>query len=121
MTSLDVTFSEIHPRVCGKYPSWLELRRRRLEPPPRVRETHLIQHLRDQIAGTTPARAGNTEKKSVLISLWKSHPCVCRKRTGLPPKCHVSRESPPRMRETQVELIGIMEDLGATPARAGIA
>ena len=70
--------------------------------PPRVREKHISCKLNKEGPRITPACAGKTAARGLMILTVEDHPRVCGKNKDLVAKGLPSAGSPPRVREKLV-------------------
>ena len=108
-----------HPRVCGKYTYSIAQVHLQTGSPPRMREILFVVDLPLQALRITPAYAGNTKIRFILILRLWDHPRVCGKYYALRKACFRGGGSPPRMREIRDWAARRPQSPGITPAYAG--
>ena len=90
-----------HPRVCGEHGICHKMNYPSMGTPPRMRGTRFDFYWPALANRNTPAYAGNTPFKSLLIGVLWEHPRVC----GEHLFCHLAifrvQGTPPRMRGTR--------------------
>ena len=87
--------------------------------PPRVRERRHLVLIAYRLKRITPACAGKTLTKNIIIYFFWDHPRVCGKDAGLHDIKRIETGSPPRVRERRFESIFGRQRSRITPACAG--
>ena len=95
----DDSFSEDHPRVCGKDIFQLQDERIKGGSPPRVRERHCAGTRPQSKPRITPACAGKTVSLRICSTNFRDHPRVCGKDLISYFDSRLILGSPPRVRE----------------------
>ena len=108
-----------HPRACGEYVSTFTSCVRLAGSPPRMRGIPKLERDRQELAGITPAHAGNTITASCRRSWMRDHPRACGEYYRYFPSLITGKGSPPRMRGILGALWSQHVDEGITPAHAG--
>ena len=119
MAAAGIRLPQDHPRACGKHNLNQPKSRIPQGSPPRLRET--LQRLRKRHLplGITPAPAGNTGPCRGVRWPHRDHPRACGKHR-IPTTTKATKQgSPPRLRETQPQVLGVLALVGITPAPAG--
>ena len=108
-----------HPRMCGKYLliSWSIAAV--LGSPPHVREILFPVCVDLSNFRITPACAGNTDLKHLILTLPQDHPRMCGKYLSLAFFNVLSAGSPPHVREIPNYCISLFSWCRITPACAG--
>ena len=108
-----------HPRVCGDYYRYAQVRNPRFGSPPRVRGLLRGQLIPLGLVGITPACAGTTSTGIYPRRRSWDHPRVCGDYRNLGSKLGGLTGSPPRVRGLHVFPRVIRGVWGITPACAG--
>ena len=91
----------------------------RIGSPPRVRGTAFRQTIRRWELRITPACAGNSYFRLVVVRLGQDHPRVCGEQACGSCKEDRMKGSPPRVRGTGLSMTCPSSSVGITPACAG--
>ena len=108
-----------HPRACGEYVSTFTSCVRLAGSPPRMRGIPKLERDRQELAGITPAHAGNTITASCRRSWMRDHPRACGEYYRYFPSLITGKGSPPRMRGIPGVPQISASQCGITPAHAG--
>ena len=108
-----------HPRVCGEKSFKTSTSCWSKGSPPRMRGKAKELPPRQCYLGITPAYAGKSFPKSLLMKLIWDHPRVCGEKSGDPGKVAGLTGSPPRMRGKEISKAPLSGLQGITPAYAG--
>ena len=108
-----------HPRACGEQRYTIAQTRRKPGSPPRVRGTDNRTRGVIFFYGITPARAGNSPRRSGWWRRPGDHPRACGEQKQLVPEWVQDKGSPPRVRGTVPLRFQPCFQFRITPARAG--
>ena len=108
-----------HPRVCGKNQAGRTTVDSKKGSPPRVREELLLASFVTAPVRITPACAGRTPLRVVMIVIRQDHPRVCGKNYRDVVNDLQKGGSPPRVREERQKVNKACPGGGITPACAG--
>ena len=108
-----------HPRVCGEQSFCLCLLFMANGSPPRVRGTGRRPCNLAGCHRITPACAGNSLSTFLNFLEYEDHPRVCGEQPNYPPAPNPAKGSPPRVRGTVADALGVVANLRITPACAG--
>ena len=112
-------YEAAHPRVCGENAQTLEEYMSGHGSPPRVRGKRDLDESLGKDAGLTPACAGKTMLRFVIVAHPRAHPRVCGENQRLHPNARRGPGSPPRVRGKLVVPLRRRHDRRLTPACAG--
>ena len=87
-----------HPRVCGEKLFCEDCNGRLLGSPPRMRGKVYRRKWRNRQHGITPAYAGKSCARELLLIVSRDHPRVCGEKHTMQSACYSCAGSPPRMR-----------------------
>ena len=108
-----------HPRGCGENSYVSDRRQRRIGSPPRMRGKLFSYCSHKSPKGITPADAGKTSLRGVILCGAKDHPRGCGENLPARLKAMQGQGSPPRMRGKHKALAKQDRATGITPADAG--
>ena len=105
--------------MCGKDIRKVSLSNRDKGSPPHVRERPMTPVICTSDSRITPACAGKTIRKALLVERYRDHPRMCGKDSCLPCLAASTAGSPPHVRERPHEFEPHPQESGITPACAG--
>ena len=108
-----------HPRVCGEKPRIFFMSIRSAGSPPRMRGKGQPLYIVVSESGITPACAGKSLVRELLLIVSRDHPRVCGEKPMPHSFVNHSTGSPPRMRGKAQDLFHVDPVRGITPAYAG--
>ena len=108
-----------HPRGCGENSYVSDRRQRRIGSPPRMRGKLFSYCSHKSPKGITPADAGKTSLRGVILCGAKDHPRGCGENRGSIPPDGGGSGSPPRMRGKPQHKKSRIATSRITPADAG--
>ena len=111
--------SRDHPRVCGEKPRIFFMSIRSAGSPPRMRGKGQPLYIVVSESGITPACAGKSLVRELLLIVSRDHPRVCGEKMVSMIPHRRSRGSPPRVRGKVQPLGERGSQAGITPACAG--
>ena len=111
--------SRDHPRVCGEKPRIFFMSIRSAGSPPRMRGKGQPLYIVVSESGITPACAGKSLVRELLLIVSRDHPRVCGEKARTLIVQDEPQGSPPRMRGKVVHKALILLRRGITPACAG--
>ena len=108
-----------HPRVCGEKPRIFFMSIRSAGSPPRMRGKGQPLYIVVSESGITPACAGKSLVRELLLIVSRDHPRVCGEKFRAYAKIWNEWGSPPRMRGKGTQFLSNLRCVGITPACAG--
>ena len=108
-----------HPRVCGEKPRIFFMSIRSAGSPPRMRGKGQPLYIVVSESGITPACAGKSLVRELLLIVSRDHPRVCGEKPMPHSFVNHSTGSPPRMRGKAEDTRSAGRTAGITPACAG--
>ena len=108
-----------HPRVCGEKPRIFFMSIRSAGSPPRMRGKGQPLYIVVSESGITPACAGKSLVRELLLIVSRDHPRVCGEKFRAYAKIWNEWGSPPRMRGKAEDTRSAGRTAGITPACAG--
>ncbi len=109
----------VHPRACGEYTTGIGPRVVPHGSPPRLRGIRPEPAPTSPASRFTPAPAGNTSTRAVMLVCAAVHPRACGEYSPLALRCRLGRGSPPRLRGIRDVNLHRVPIIRFTPAPAG--
>ena len=119
VTARSAGAAQDHPRVCGEKAEWFRANRYYEGSPPRMRGKVGLPPPFLSMRRITPAYAGKSPVRELLLIVSRDHPRVCGEKDFTPSPADFALGSPPRMRGKVRRERGPMRSRRITPAYAG--